>query len=122
MARKAKCPQCGAKNAGDAPRCRICGALMNADAVEASLTAGEARPPTDDQLPHLGYDVKPATVTNAPPVIVREEHFDPNELELPWTHNLPPPPTKDDPVDPDFEHFDPNELQIGSRRDPRPSS
>lgn len=130
MARKVKCPQCGAKNAGEARRCRICGAVVNTEVGEDPQAvapgrfsgAGEQGPPSDEQLRNMGYDVKPVARTNEPPVIAADEHFDPNELELPWTHNLPPPPTKDDPVDPNFDHFDPNELQIGLPEDPQPSS
>lgn len=34
MAKKVKCPQCGAKNAGDARRCRVCTAIINTDIPE----------------------------------------------------------------------------------------
>lgn len=34
MAKKVKCPQCGAKNAADARRCRVCTAIINAEVPE----------------------------------------------------------------------------------------
>jgi hypothetical protein len=130
MARKVRCPQCGAKNAGDARRCRICGAVVNAEVVEAPQGvgpgrfsgAGEAAPPTDEQLRAMGYDPVRVTPGDEPPVVAPDEHFDPNEFEMPWTKSLPAPPTNDAPVDPDAEHFDPNALEIGLPEDPRPSS
>jgi hypothetical protein len=129
MARKVKCEQCGAKNAADSRRCRICGAVVNAEVVETHESvargrfsgAGEAAPPTDEQLRAMGYDPKPVAPTDEPPVVAPDEHFDPTEFEMPWTKNLPPPPTKDDPLDPSFDHFDPNDLQIGLPENPRPT-
>lgn len=35
MAKKVKCPSCGAKNAADSRRCRVCTAVINAEAAEA---------------------------------------------------------------------------------------
>lgn len=34
MAKKVKCPQCGAKNAGDARRCRVCTTILNTEVPE----------------------------------------------------------------------------------------
>lgn len=42
MARKLKCPSCGAKNAADDRRCKICTAVLNPDAPEAASRAKKA--------------------------------------------------------------------------------
>jgi hypothetical protein len=130
MAKKIRCPGCGAKNSSDERRCRICGAVVNAEvaetpqAVSAGLVGGggEARPPTDDQLRAQGYDVKARHMSDVPEVVAPDEHFDPNALEVPWTAAPPPPPpTRDQPVVADFEPFDPNALEVGPPQDPRPT-
>jgi hypothetical protein len=130
MARKVKCPHCGAKNAGDSRRCRICGGVVNEDVYEDPAAvgpgrvggAGGAMPPSDEQLRQMGYEVKPPAPGDEAPVVAPDEHFDPNEFELPWTHNPPPPPSREDPVVAEFEHFDPNALEVGLPEDPRPST
>ena len=128
MAKKIRCAQCGAKNGLDVRRCRICGTLINADVVEVPegaahgrfVGAGEGGPPSDEQLRNMGYDVKAVQPTDEPVVVAPDEHFDPNEFEMPWTAQAaPPPPTKDAPVVEEFERFDPNDLKIEWPTDPK---
>lgn len=130
MARKVRCPQCGAKNVADERRCRICGAVVNAEVVESPQAVeagrvgggGEARPPTDDQLRAQGYEVKARHMSDEPEVVAPDETFDPNAFEMPWTAAPPPPPpTRDNPVVDDYEPFDPNALEVGPPQDPRPT-
>ena len=45
MAAKVKCPKCGAKNALDVPRCRVCTAMINPHAsADRTAPAGPSRP------------------------------------------------------------------------------
>jgi hypothetical protein len=122
MPRKLRCPQCGAKNATDHARCRICGGLLReeidlttTDIID--LTQGSAAAEPIERV------VAARTHGTAPPPLNPAEHFDPAEFELPWSARpLPPPPTRDNPVVRDVEPFDPSELVVERPADPRPSS
>ena len=101
MTRKIRCPQCGAKNAGEADRCRMCGAMIaGTGALDAGMDDG------GDVLP----DLQPVDPRSLPPF--DDEQFDPTEIGQPWTSTAPPPPTRDDPVVSDVETFDFRDLDV----------
>lgn len=61
MARKVRCPQCGAKNASDVRRCRVCTAIINTSAPEPGKV-----PPKDHAAPVDVFDASALDRTMAP--------------------------------------------------------
>ena len=56
MAAKMTCPGCGAKNAGDSHRCRICTAVLNPGAPEGAAAAPDPPPAPLAALDHFDAD------------------------------------------------------------------
>lgn len=61
MARKVRCPQCGAKNTSDVRRCRVCTAIINTSAPEPGKV-----PPKDHTAPVDVFDASALDRTMAP--------------------------------------------------------
>lgn len=123
MAKKVRCPACGAKNAADLPRCRLCGAMIQTDEavglrveVEARAEAGEEPLIELREMPDSGggidYDPQPARASQEFLTIDPDAHYETDQVERPWTLDAPPPPTRDDPLDPDFDHFELEEIDV----------
>jgi hypothetical protein len=119
VAKKQRCPACGAKNAIDLRRCRVCAALINVEVAEDRRglalgpdEVGTNPPPAPPPAPAPATASAPAP---APPAVGDGEGagdgivFD----VAPRNPEVAPPPA---PAAEDYEPFDPNALEIDPPR------
>lgn len=115
MAKKVRCPQCGAKNAADARRCRVCTTIINADVPAAQHGQGIGQGALGVEAPSAAEPAAPPDAPVAPePMPVTVEAPDaPDGIvidALPRNPEAPPPPLElddDEPFDPDGLIIDP---------------
>lgn len=133
MAKKVRCPQCGAKNAADLPRCRICGTVIQAEEAIGYRVMAEANAEADalahaagdspegvptvvlKEVPDSGggivYDPQPLTASVEFLTIDPEAEYD-VEVEQPELIELPDAPTRDNPVIAEEVHFELEEIDV----------
>jgi hypothetical protein len=97
VAKKMKCPTCGAKNGPTERRCRVCTGILNAEipeqrkglAVDKTELGREPDPvddlPVGEPVGGIEFDaaIAPVAAEAAPPApapAAADDHFDPDEL------------------------------------------
>ncbi len=89
MAKKVRCPQCGAKNAADARRCRVCTTIINADVPAEQLGQGLGQAALRAEVPSAG---EPAVAPGPPPAEPVPAPADGIVFDVPARNAAPPPP------------------------------